>query len=78
MKTIRQTILNGLAALAAIVLLAQPIAAPAEETPSPENLLRQMAEELKKAGTYRFHAEINFDEVLVSAQKLQMGVRYIF
>jgi len=66
-----RSILNGVAALAAIVLVAAPLAAPAQQTPSPENLLRQMAEELKKAGAFRFHAEINFDDVLVSGQKLQ-------
>ena len=70
-----RAILNGVAALAAIVLVASPLAAPAQETPSttpsPENLLRQMSEELKKAGAFRFHAQINFDDVLVSGQKLQ-------
>ena len=70
-----RAILNGVAALAAIVLVASPLAAPAQETPSttpsPENLLRQMSEELKKAGAFRFHAQISFDDVLVSGQKLQ-------
>ena len=73
--TVRHTALNGLAALAAIVLVAQPIAGRAEETPlptsAPESLLRQMSKELSNAGTYRFHAEINFDDVLKSGQKLQ-------
>ena len=47
----------------------------ADETPSttasPESLLRQMSEALNNAGPYRFHAEINFDDVLISGQKLQ-------
>ena len=77
MKTIRHTVLNGLAALVAIVLVAQPIAARAEETPlpasAPESLLRQMSEALNNAGPYRFHAEINFDDVLKSGQKLQFA-----
>jgi len=51
------------------------IGATAEETAltasAPESLLRQMSEELNNAGTYRFHAEINFDDVLISGQKLQ-------
>ena len=72
---IARSILNGVAALAAVMLVAVPLAAPAQETPSstpsPEKLLRQMSEELKKAGAFRFHAEINFDDVLVSGQKLQ-------
>ena len=46
-----------------------PEAQPA--APSPEKLLREMSEALKKAGTFRFHAEIHFDEVLASRQKLQ-------
>ena len=75
MKTIRHTALNGLAALVVIVLVAQPITARAEETPlpasDPDSLLRQMSEALNKAGPYRFHAEINFDDVLISGQKLQ-------
>ena len=75
MKTIRHTALNGLAALVVIVLVAQPITARAEETPlpasAPESLLRKMSEELKNAGSFRFHAEINFDDVLISGQKLQ-------
>ncbi len=60
--------------LAAILLLAAPIAAhgqvAAVATPSPEELLRQMSGALKEAGSFRFHAEINFDDVLVSGQKL--------
>ena len=49
----------------------------AEETPlpasAPATLLRQMSEELNNAGAYRFHAEINFDEVLISGQKVQFA-----
>jgi len=64
-----------LAVLAAIVLVAGPLATHAQEAPktapSPEKLLRQMSEALKSAGTFRFHAEINFDDVLISGQKLQ-------
>ena len=60
-----------LAAMATFVLPALPLAAPAEVTPSPETLLREMSEELKNAGSFQFHAEINFDDVLISGQKLQ-------
>jgi len=49
----------------------------AEETTltasAPESLLRRMSEELSNAGTYQFHAEINFDHVLLSGQKLQFA-----
>jgi len=49
----------------------------AEETALPasalESLLRRMSEELNNAGAYRFHAEINFDDVLISGQKLQFA-----
>jgi hypothetical protein len=38
---------------------------------SPEKLLRAMSDALDKAGSFGFHAEINFDEVLRSGQKLQ-------
>jgi hypothetical protein len=62
MKTIRLTTSNFLAALAAIVLVAQPISMRAGETPlpapNPDTLLRQMSGELSNAGAYRFHAEI--------------------
>jgi hypothetical protein len=65
----------NLGGLAAILLLAAPLAAHGQNATlaaaSPEKLLRQMSEELKNAGTFRFHAEINFDDVLVSGQKLQ-------
>ena len=57
--------------MAVTVLLALPLGAPAEVTPSPETLLRQMSEELKNAGSFQFHAEISFDDVLISGQKLQ-------
>lgn len=67
----RDKFVLALAAMAAIVLLAKPLAATAEVTPSPEELLRQVSEELKQAGTFQFHAEINFDDVLISGQKLQ-------
>lgn len=64
-----------LGGLTAILLLASPLAAhgqgAAAAPPSPEDLLRQMSETLKKAQTFRFHAEITFDDVLVSGQKLQ-------
>jgi hypothetical protein len=58
-------------AVAAVLLLTGAIAVSAREAPSVETLLRQMSEELKEAGTFAFHAEINFDEVLISGQKLQ-------
>jgi hypothetical protein len=61
--------------LALTLLLLAPVAARGEEmravAPSPEELLRQMSVTLKDAGSFRFHAEINFDDVLVSGQKLQ-------
>jgi hypothetical protein len=61
--------------LVTILLIAGPIAAFGQSTPSaepsPEDLLRQMSEELKSAAAFRFHAEINYDEVLISGQKLQ-------
>lgn len=64
-------------ALAAMLLLAGPIAAYGQDatsaTPSPEKLLRQMSAVLKDAGSFRFHAEINFDDVLISGQKLQFA-----
>jgi hypothetical protein len=64
-----------LAGLAAILLAAGAVTARGQEAPSAapsaEDLLRQMSGELKKAGSFRFHAEINFDDVLVSGQKLQ-------
>jgi hypothetical protein len=65
----------NLIGLAALLLVAGPLAAHGQgapsAAPSPEELLRQMSEELKSAGNFRFHAEINFDEVLISGQKLQ-------
>jgi len=67
----RDKFVLALAALAACMLLALPLAAPAEDSPSPETLLLKMSDELKKAGSFRFHAEINFDDVLISGQKLQ-------
>ena len=70
-NTIRGRFVLALAAMAASGLGAGPLAALAEETPSPEKLLRQMSEALKKANTFQFHAEINFDDVLISGQKLQ-------
>lgn len=61
--------------LAALWLLAAPLVAHGQNapsaTPSPEELLRQMSGALKSAGTFRFHAEINFDDVLASGFKLQ-------
>jgi len=64
-------IVNGVLTLAAIALLAGAFAVSARETPSIDTLLRQMSEELKNAGTFAFHAEINFDDVLESGQKVQ-------
>lgn len=61
--------------LMAILLLGGSLVAHGQNevaaSPSPENLLRRMSEELKKADGYRFHAEIQFDDVLISGQKLQ-------
>lgn len=66
---------SSLTALAAVLLVAAPLAAmgqgPAVVAPSPEALLRQMSDELGKSATLQFHAEINFDDLLVSGQKLQ-------
>ncbi len=63
------------AGLAVILLVATPLAALAQDAPSsepsPEKLLREMSEELKSAKNFSFHAEINFDDVLISGQKLQ-------
>jgi len=62
------------AVFSAIALLAAPLAAHGQQAsaaPSPEQLLRQMSDELKNARSLRFHAEINFDDVLVSFQKVQ-------
>lgn len=39
--------------------------------PQPEALLRQMSEELKASPTFRFHAEILFDDLLPSEEKIQ-------
>ena len=64
-------IMNCVLTLAAIALLAGTHAVSAVEAPSIEALLRQMSDELRNAGTFSFHAEINFDDVLVSGQKLQ-------
>jgi hypothetical protein len=59
----------GLAA--ALLVLGPPAARGQGDAPSPEALLRQMSAELEKAQTFRFHAEINFDYVLRSGQKVQ-------
>jgi hypothetical protein len=60
-----------LAMSVALLLFAASAQGAPSATPSPEELLRQMSTELKEAGTFRFHAEITFDDVLVSRQKLQ-------
>jgi len=64
-------------ALALALLLTGSVAASAEDgadaSLSPENLLRRMSDTLKNAETLRFHAEINFDDVLISGQKLQFS-----
>jgi len=61
--------------LAIILLVAAPLAAHGQDVPtdelSPETLLRQMSDELKNAANFQFHAEILFDDVLISGQKLQ-------
>jgi len=62
--------------LAALLLLLAPAAAQGQATPkaipSPEELLRKASSELAK-GPYSFHAEIGFDDVLVSGQKLRFA-----
>ena len=71
---IPQICLPAISVLMAL-LLAGPLAAqtpPTETvTPSPEQLIREMSDALKKAGNFQVHAEINFDQVLVSGQKIQ-------
>jgi len=61
--------------LAAILLVAAPLAARSQDAPSaepsPETLLRQMSDALKNAANLHFHAEINFDDVLISGEKIQ-------
>jgi len=65
----------ALSGLAAILLVAGPLAARSQDAPSaepsPEQLLRKMSDALKSAKNFRFHAEINFDDVLISGQKIQ-------
>lgn len=62
--------------LAAALLLSWPAAARSQAAPasipSPEELLRKASAELAK-GPYSFHAEIGFDDVLVSGQKLRFA-----
>ena len=61
----------GLAPLGTAVLLsAQP---PSSLSPDVEGLIRQSCENLKNAETFSFRAEITYDEVLQSGQKLQFG-----
>ena len=66
---------RSLFCLAAIFSAVGPLTARGEAgpsaSPSPEELIRQMSAELGKEKAFRFHAEINFDDVLVSGQKLQ-------
>lgn len=52
------------------LLLAQP---PSSLSPDVEGLIRQSLENLKNAETFSFRAEITYDEVLRSGQKLQFG-----
>lgn len=62
--------------IGAILLLGVPPAAQAGEAaapPAPEELLRQMSEQLKSAQTFRFHAEILFDDLLPSDEKIQLA-----
>ena len=72
MKSLRSTIAN---ALAAMLLLMGPYTAYGLDSvsapPSPDQLLQQMSNALKDAKNLRFHAEINFDDVLISGQKIQ-------
>lgn len=53
-----------------------------ERAPSPiigqqaDRLLRQMGDYLKAAGQFSFHAEITYDDLLPSGQKIQLGASY--
>ena len=62
--------------LGALLLVTVPGAAQAQdgasEPPRPEALLRQMSEQLD-AETLRFHAEILFDDLLPSGEKIQLA-----
>ena len=42
-------------------------------TPDADRILREMSEYLKKASEFTFHAELAFDSVLASGQKIQFG-----
>jgi len=69
---IRKRLGRQSALLAVVVLAAVGLSATlAGAAPSPEELLRQMSSELKDAKAFRFHAEITFDDLLVSGQKIQ-------
>jgi len=72
MKSMKSTIAN---ALAVMLLLMGPFIAYGQDSasapPSPDQLLQQMSKGLKDAKNLRFHAEINFDDVLISGQKIQ-------
>jgi hypothetical protein len=62
--------------LCTILFLAAPLAAGGQDAasppPSPPELLRQMSEQLQ-AATLRFHAEILFDDLLPSGEKIQLA-----
>ncbi len=42
-------------------------------TPRADRILREMSEYLKKASEFTFHAEVAYDSVLDSGQKIQFG-----
>lgn len=42
-------------------------------TPRADRILREMSEYLKKASEFTFHAEVEYDAVLASGQKIQFG-----
>lgn len=42
-------------------------------TPRANRILREMSEYLKKASEFTFHAEVEYDAVLASGQKIQFG-----
>ncbi len=42
-------------------------------TPQADRILREMSEYLKKASEFTFHAEVAYDSVLASGQKIQFG-----
>jgi hypothetical protein len=74
-RSIRRARGRALFAVALLLLAAPSLARAAEPAASlsPEDLLRSMSMALADAGAYRFHAEVTFDQTLLSGQKLQFA-----